>query len=154
MQTSTTLPFADGHYRFHLGLTQINELQNKCGLGIGTIYARTIKGRYLLAGEGFGHPEEGEYRLEFLLDTIRQGLIGGGSGTVDDRDVKVDAYRANQLVQSYCYPNRPLKDDWTLAAAILMASIEGFDPPASKKKAPCPKRNGRSTIPQPSPTSP
>lgn len=159
MQTWVALPFADGVYEFRLGLAQIDELQNKTGIGIGGLYARVIKGRYLLDGASFGHPEQGDYRRTDIMEPIRQALIGGGKGVVDGEEVKVSAHRVNQLLEAYCFPNRPLKDDWALTTEILMATIEGYDPPKPdpvqvKKKEPVKRRKAGSTTPEPSPTSP
>jgi hypothetical protein len=142
-QTSITLPFADGVYTFRLGLAQINEVQNRAGDGIGAVFARMLKGRVFKmtpAGEmAFGDPLQAEYRIEDIIAVIRQGLMGGGKGKIDGQDVLVDTECANRLIQNYVLGDMPLKDSWTLAAAILMALIEGYDPPedvapASKKK--------------------
>jgi hypothetical protein len=163
MSTAIDLAFADGVYTFDLGLAQINEIQAKCGAGIGAVYARVCKGRYLAAGLAIGNPMEAEYRIEDLIAVLKQGLIGGAKGIVDGQDVAVTAHRANELIENYVLASgKPLKDAWTLAAAVLMARIEGYDPPKdapkprsdeSKKKA---GRSGRagSTIREPSPTAP
>jgi hypothetical protein len=162
VDTAIDLAFADGTYSFNLGLAQINEIQSKCGAGIGAIYARVCKGRYLMESVTFGNPLESEYRIDDLIETIRQGLIGGGKGMVDDKEVIVTAFRANELVANYVLaPGNPLKDAWTLAAAILTARIEGYTPPADnkpkadegKKKAVKSGRAG-STIQEPSPIAP
>lgn len=143
-QTSITLPFGDGRYTFRLGLKQINEIQNRCDAGIGAIFARVVKGRFFTMGpEGgvaVGDPQQAEYRVEDLLAVIRQGLLGGAAGWVDGEEVRVDAARADQLIENYVLgDSAPLKDAWALAAAILSVTIEGYDPPeadvgASKKK--------------------
>lgn len=138
-QTSIRLKFADGEYDFRLGLAQINEIQNRCGTGIGAVFARVLKGRFFqVTPEGqvaIGDPSQAEYRIEDLLATIRQGLIGGGKGVVDGAEVVVDAARANQLVENYVASGaQPLKDAWALAAAILSVAIEGYDPPGEQAK--------------------
>ena len=58
--TSLDLPFADGIYRFRLGLAQIAELQAKCGVGIGGLYARLLRGRYVVDSISLGLTTEAE----------------------------------------------------------------------------------------------
>jgi len=135
MKTAINLAFADGEYTFRLGLSQINEIQSRCGTGIGAVYARVLKGRYLQStpqGDlAIGDPSQGEYRLEDLLTVIRQGLLGGARGSVDGAEVRVDTTRATEIMTDYVYPadGCPLKDAWGLAAAILSVAIEGYSPP-------------------------
>lgn len=160
MDTAITLPFADGAYEFDLGLAQINEIQDKCGAGIGAVYARLMKGRYVVGDRPVGNPLEAEYYLADIVETLRQGLIGGGKGQVDGQDVTVTAYRANQLIDRYVLaPGRPIEESWMVAAAVMGARMIGFDPPEkesapkqAKKKAP---RSGRagSITPEPSSTA-
>ena len=126
MQTSIDLEFADGQYQFALGLAQINELQNKCGDGIGAIYARVLQGR-VPENIGVGHPAYAAFRIADLVETVRQGLIGGGKGMVDGAEVEVGTMRANQLVSSYAL-QMPLARLWDLAAAVLYALFEGYEP--------------------------
>lgn len=126
MQTHIDLAFADGEYRFALGLEQIKELQNTVGDGIGAIYARVLQGR-VAADPTVGHPGYASYKLEDIVETVRQGLIGGGQGLVDEQAVKVEPMRANQLVANYLHA-MPLSKQWDLAAAILYAKIEGYEP--------------------------
>lgn len=135
MQTDIELPFADGHYRFALGLARIHEVETKCDSGIGAIYARVLAGR--VPGDPTeGHPAFGAYRLNDLVEVIRQGLIGGGEGRVDGADVKVSASRANELIERYgpCAPGVPLSEMWALAASILFAAIEGYAPAVDEVK--------------------
>lgn len=126
MRTYIDLAFADGEYRFALGLEQIDELQNTCGDGIGAIYARVLQGR-VSADVTVGHPGYAAYKLADLVETVRQGLIGGGQGMVNDQPVKVEPMRANQLVANYLHV-MPLSKQWDLAAAILYAKVEGYEP--------------------------
>lgn len=128
--THIDLEFADGEYRFALGLEQINELQNACGDGIGAIYARVLQGR-VASDVAVGHPGFAAYKLADLVETVRQGLIGGGQGLVDGQAVKVEPMRANQLVANYLHP-MPLSKQWDLAASILFAKVEGYEPAADE----------------------
>ncbi len=138
MQTHVDLAFANGTYRFALGLAQIHELQTKCDVGIGGLYARVLQGR-MSDDITVAHPAYGAYRIDDVRETVRQGLIGGGEGIVDGAEIKVGALRANELVERYLDP-MPLSEQWNLAAAILYAKIEGYKPdgetptPAADKK--------------------
>lgn len=135
MQTWVDLKFADGEYKFRLGLAQIVEIERKCGSGIGAIYARTLRGRYGLMVDEI-MPTEGEYKLPELVEVIRQGLIGGKGGRVDGTDVLVTPSRANELVDTYLlsttFDRMALRETWALAAATLAALIEGYTPPDPK----------------------
>lgn len=131
--TALELDFADGTYLFDLKLPQLAELQEKCGAGVFKIYGRVLQGRYHFDDEVIGFPQEGEAFSEDLFETIRLGLIGGGRGIVDDREVVVSALTAKSLVERYVHP-APLREAWAIAAAILGARVEGYSPP--KKAAP------------------
>jgi hypothetical protein len=131
-QTEIDLEFADGTYSFALKLPQILELQRVCGAGIFAIYGRVLKGRYLLNGQSFGAPHECEAFADDVYATIRLGLIGGGGGLVNGQTVEVNALRAKQLVETYAH-TAPLAEPWAIAAAILSAKIEGYEP---QKKSP------------------
>jgi hypothetical protein len=121
-----TLDFADGKYTFKITLGGIREIQTKCRTGMGAVYARILKGRYISpAGDTFGNPLEGEWYVEDLIEVIRQGLLGGGSGMVDGQSVKVDETRAQHLIENYVV-GKPLAYAWKLAAAIVTAANEGF----------------------------
>lgn len=138
--TALQLEFADGEYLFDLKLPQLLELQEKCGnVGALRIRARVLAGRYLFDGSTIGVPAEGEAFVEDLFETIRLGLIGGGRGLVNGVEVAVNSMTAIKLVERYCHP-APLREAWTLAAAILAARFEGYTPPASKKKARAPAK--------------
>ena len=145
-QTALTLEFADGEYEFDLKLPQLAELEEKCGVGIMAIYARVLRGRYLFDGETIGVTNEGEAYAKDFFETIRLGLIGGGSGLVDGATVQVSATTAKKLVERYCHP-APLRELWTLAAAILGARVEGYTP---KKAEPA----DEPAIPESEPTGP
>ena len=149
--THIELKFADGDYLFALKLPQLAELQQKTGVGVFALYGRVLRGRYVIDGEVVGIPHEGTAYDTDLFETIRLGLIGGGKGLVDGKEVEVSALRARELVERYCHP-APLREAWGLAAAILTAKIEGYDPgpnveagekPAAKRgsrKASTPKK--------------
>jgi hypothetical protein len=140
--TALELAFADGEYLFDLKLPQMAELQEKRGIGVMAIYARVLRGRYLFDGETIGVTNEAEGFAEDFFDTIRLGLIGGGRGVVDGKEVVVTAITARTLVERYCH-TAPLRDSWAIAAAILGARIEGYDPPKKAAPAKAPARRTR-----------
>ena len=127
---SVELHFGDGEYLFRFGLTQFKELQDKCKAGLGAIFARVTAGRYFdnATNEGFGNPLEAQYYVEDLYEIIRLGLIGGGRGMVGGESVTVDPLVARRLVDRYVV-GRPLKEPWSVAAAVMMAVCEGYEPP-------------------------
>jgi hypothetical protein len=133
------IDFADGSYTFALPLGRIQELERKCGLpgppvGIGKIFARVLAGieyRWNEATQEYDLvlvPGRAEFHAIDLVETIRQGLIGGGVGVVNEQEVKVTAALAERLIQSYVL-DRPLSDHWSMAASILGACVKGYDPP-------------------------
>ena len=126
--TAVDLDFADGTYCFDLRLPQIAELQEKRGVGIFALYSRIYRGRTILEGVPLAYATEAEAYAEDLFEVIRLALVGGGTGFVDGQQVKVDPVTARKLVERYCH-DAPLKPTWDLAAAILMARIEGYEPP-------------------------
>lgn len=135
MQTWVALAFADGEYDFRLGLAQINEIETKCG-PLGEVFARLLRGRYIIGGgEETGAPNEAAWKVSDLVEVIRQGLIGGGKARIDGEEVAITSHRVNELIRNYVL-DRPLSESWTLAAAILSALIQGYEPP---KKAEPPK---------------
>lgn len=157
MRASIDLPFADGTYRFRLGLAQIAELQRKCEAGLGRIFARVLAGRYGSQAAHFGHPLEADYDYVHLVEVVRQGLIGGRQGEVDGQPVEVSAIVANRLIDAYAL-EMDVKELWSLAASILADRIEGYEEPAPKKAAPAAApataTTDGSTMPEPSPTAP
>jgi hypothetical protein len=137
------LDFADGSYTFKLPLKQIHELETKCreasGVpsGIGAIFARVLKGCVPVNGEVMLVPGSAEFYVSDVVETLRQGLIGGGAGVVSGEDVKVTPALANRLIDTYVL-ERPLSDSWSAAASVLGACIIGYDPP--KKDMPANER--------------
>lgn len=145
--TALELLFADGEYLFDLKLPQLAELQEKRG-PIFTVYGRVVKGRYIMGDVGIADTTSGEAFAEDLFETIRLGLIGGSRGLVDGSEVTVTALTAKTLVERYCH-TRPLKESWAVAAAVLAAKIEGYEPkkdePAAAPAAEAKPRARRST---------
>ena len=137
-QNHIELHFGDGDYLFRLNLSGINAIQDKCGSGIGAVWQRLAASRFNYVSDndeqiGFGVAEAAAFKIEDIIEPIRQGLIGGGVGTVDGVPVAVTPLLANKLVQTYVI-DRPLSEAWSVAFAVMSALIEGYDPP--KKKEP------------------
>ena len=154
MKTAISLEFADGEYTFDLKLPQLAELQEKCGAGVFAIYGRVLRGRAMVGDITYADTAAAEAYDYDLFETIRLGLIGGGSGIVNGETVKVDAGRALKLVQRYCQ-EAPLRVSWDLAAVILAARIEGYDPPKKAGPADQPaSHQTASTSETPSPIAP
>lgn len=130
--TSLILEFADGEYSFDLKLPQLAELQEKRAAGVFRIYSRVLAGRYVVGDISVADTSQAEAFAEDLFETIRLGLIGGGAGMVDGKEVKISALTAKLLVERYCH-SAPLRESWAIAAAILGARIEGYE---SKKAEP------------------
>ena len=120
--TYVDLAFADGRYRFQLRFKQIVELERVTGSRIGAIYGAVVAGHF---GVGLLSHSEARYADSFLVETIRQGLIGGGKGWVNDIEMEVSSLRANMLIESYVI-DRPIAERWTLAKVILSAVVNGL----------------------------
>lgn len=125
--TALELHFADGEYLFDLKLPQLAELQEKRGCGVFKLYGRILKGRYIFEGVAIADTANGEAYAEDLFEVVRLGLIGGGRGLVDGKEVEVSALTAKSLVERYCH-SAPLKESWAIAGAVLAARIEGYEP--------------------------
>lgn len=134
MRTSLELECFDGTYSFRLTMAGIIAIETKCDAGIGEIFARTGAGRYNYGDQGIGAPLEGKYRYGELVEIIRQALIGGGSGYSDGQPVKVDAVKANHLINIYINADKdnPVSKAWDMAFAILVACVEGYEPAVTK----------------------
>lgn len=138
MDTAVELKFADGRYRFWLPLPQVFELERKTEASMLAIEER------LRAAIGVdGKDESGDPKFVFLgggsalmadvRETIRLGLIGGNSGFVDEVETEVGPGVAQQLVNNYVYPARPLSEGVVLAWRILHAAIHGVELHSKKK---------------------
>jgi hypothetical protein len=104
--TAITLAWADADYTFDLPLKQVRILQEITGVGPGVLLARL---------------QTNNYKVDDFRETILQGLIGGGMGTLE----------ASTLVKRYV-DGRPACESLLPAQAVLMAWIMGA--PRSEKK--------------------
>ena len=141
---SIELEFADGQYLFALPLKQIDELQRKTGIGIGGLLQRVMKGCTAAEGKIWGNPMLAEFYALDLVETIRQGLIGGNHGVVDGSEIAVPPLLANKLIDNYV-ANQPLSQSWNIAAAVLGAAVMGYDPPKKGEPAQARARKPKKT---------
>lgn len=137
------LKFADGSYTFKLPIKQIHEVERKCreasGIpsGIGDIFARVLKGCVQVGDEVMLVPSSAAFYVSDIVETLRHGLIGGGTGVVNGEEIKVTPIIANRLIDTYVL-EKPLADSWNMAASVLGACVVGYDPP--KKDLPASER--------------
>lgn len=112
LQAEVTLDWGDGTYLFRLSVSNLLELEEKCSAPFTVIFQR-------LAG--------GAYSISDLRETIRLGLIGGGT----------DPARAMKLIKSYV-DDAPKGSNLPVARAILGATLFGFaaEPLGNQKAAP------------------
>lgn len=129
--TAVDLDFGDGRYRFWLGLPQVVELERKCGGKSVFIMYDEMGAGLGMAGDAPIYMGGGTAMVTDIRETIRLGLIGGGSGTVTGEEVEVGPRRAIELVDAYAFPTRPLTESLHVAWSILHAAIAGI----SLKKA-------------------
>lgn len=125
------LEFADGEYLFALKLPQLAELEEKCGFtdargnrrkrGVVAIYGDITAGLTVIEGQVVAIPQAGQASASDCREVIRLGLIGGGR----------DPIEARKLVERYV-DGRPIVERWTMAAAILRAAVEGYEPPKAE----------------------
>lgn len=141
--TQLSLDFADGTYSFRLTWPGCAEVERKCNAGIQAIYERVM-----LAAS---------YRDD-VSEIIRQGLLGGAGGIVDDQPVEVKPPLVNALLERYVTgpEMRPFSESWNIARAVLSAFMVGHED-AQKKSAEGegePAPTTESTQPRSSPTAP
>jgi hypothetical protein len=132
MQAWIDLEFADGEYKFALPVPQINELQSKCGIGIGGLFRRVCS---CISVNKDMQPvpvlANAEFYLADIMETIRQGLIGGGKAVVNGEEIQVTPAIANRLIANYV-SDKPLLPNISIAASILSVCIVGYDPPKAE----------------------
>lgn len=126
MQTSISLPFADGEYLFRLPIKRIVEIEAKAG-PIDLVKLRLM---------------QGGWSIHDVVETIRQGLIGGGKGEVNGVPVEVTALRANSLIDNYV-DGHAIAEHHITAKSIIAALYVGFEPQDGQKKSAVKKRASR-----------
>ena len=124
---SITLVWGDGEHRFRLAIGQLRELQEKCDAGPAEIANRLADGRW---------------RVNDVRETIRLGLIGGGTAPAD----------AHRLTVRYV-EERPWLESVPAAQVELMAALVGApEEPVGKAEA-AEAETGATTDASPSPPS-
>lgn len=137
MQTEIALSFADGEYLFRLPIKRICEIEEKAGP------IDAVKHRLMAGGWG----------IHDIVETIRQGLIGGGKGEVNGVETSVTPLRANSLIDRYV-DGHAIGEHLITAQAIIAALYVGYEPTDGKKKAQAETENlSESTGEQPSTTA-
>lgn len=126
MKTEIELPFADGTYLFRLPIKRIIEIEEKAGP------IDLVKHRLMHGG----------WSIHDVVETLRQGLIGGAKGEVNGKAIDVTALRANSLIENYV-DGHALAEHHLTAKAVIASLYVGY-PQAqqAKKKAPA-KRSSR-----------
>lgn len=128
--------FADGVYRFWLPLPQVIEIERKCGTRAtdGTVTAKSLFTIYDQLSGGLADNDGlpvyfggGAALIADARAVIHCALVGGNHGMVDGVEIEVGPGRAQELVDAYTYPNRPLIEAVHLAWHILHAAIVGID---------------------------
>ncbi|TCM21475.1 tail tube GTA-gp10-like protein [Novosphingobium sp. PhB165] len=115
MQTNITLDFADGRYDFKLPWAACAEVERKSNAGIQVIYERLMIG---------------QAHLSDVAEIIRQGLLGGAGGVVDEQVVECKPAMVNSLVDRYVTGQnpRPFVESWNLAKVVLHTFMQGYEP--------------------------
>ena len=94
------LDFADGTYGFRLAIGELEELQEKTGVGPYTLLRRLLSN---------------DWKIEDVRETIRLGLIGGGT----------EAIAALNLMRRYVEQRADWLNNAMLAQAIVSAALVG-----------------------------
>lgn len=117
------LDWADGTYRFALGIKQLAELQECCDAG--PWYVQWALESAALARVA-GLPPPKDLVPAYVIEPIRLGLIGGG----------MEAVAALKLVRAYVGPGQ-LAENMAPAYAIVSVALQGApeDQPAGKPAA-------------------
>lgn len=148
METRITLPFADGEYEFWLPMSRVVAAEREMGRldadgvrkphsiltvfhDLGTHLGVVLDGAHVLTGPMPVLPADAHA-------IIRNALVGGNRGMVNGEQIAVGDAMARNLIETYCYPARPLMHDLGLAWRILQAAVYGIDP-GSKKKTDAPE---------------
>lgn len=127
------LEWADGTYLFALKAKQIEELEHLTGIGIGRLTARVI------SGDDFFYRD--------VRETIRLGLIGGGTPAVEATRL-VNAYVDGQPLQPLDRNGTPHPDGPLLMARGILGAVRfGFErlPEGTKGEQPSPEPTNEST---------
>jgi hypothetical protein len=126
MSNSIWLEFADGQYLAHLKNKRIDAVETATGASFGDIWARSLTGTFLFDGKWDLSPSEAKWKNNELVEVVRQAFIGGGKAIIDGETVAIESYHVNRALSSYL-DDRPRIELWKLAAAILHATMLGYE---------------------------
>ncbi len=120
MLNQIDLAFGDGEYTFRLPFAACAEIERKADATISQVYAQLMLG---------------EASAMAVVETIRQGLIGGKMGYVDGKVVETKPHIVNALIERYVTGDerQPFMESAQLAQAIMHGFMMGYD---DKKKEP------------------
>lgn len=145
MDTSITIAFADGRYRFWLALPQILAIEQgeksimEIWSDLGEALAATTNGDEVTPIFLGGGPA----RFRDIIAVIKHGLIGGGEGEVDGKSIKVSPIDATRIVETFVH-GRPLAESLPVAWAVLQAAVMGVKVADKKKEQPVkPSHSGK-----------
>lgn len=124
------LDFAGAERTFRLGLSQIEELEEKAGQGIFQIMESLS-------------PQNRTVRAKVISEVIRIGLIGGGTQPAD----------ALSMVRRYC-DERPMLENLMLAYAVVVAGITRVNGTVAEKLSGEPQEAAMSEPTSPPSTQP
>ena len=121
MQLNLTLDWADGSYDFRLTWAGCAEIERKGDAAIQAVYERVMLG---------------QARLADVTEIIRQGLLGGSGGTVDEQSVEAKPPVVEALIKRYVTGEqaRPFAESWNLAKAIIHTFMVGYEPAQTDAK--------------------
>ena len=143
--TAIELPFAGGVFRFHLGEREMAYLetgmphpldsgqivgrlptppQKLPPMRLGEVYARLLRGRYVVDGKDGGMPGGADFAVHELNALIRAALLGGGGGTQAGVEITWEEYDVGSFMTRYVYP-MTLMERWDFALAVLGVRFEG-----------------------------
>lgn len=117
------LDWADGSYRFRLGIEQLAELQEKTGAGPWYVQW-ALEAALMARAVGMAPPKDAS--PAYVTETIRLGLIGGG----------MEAVEALKKVRAYVGPGQ-LNENIATAFAVIGVALQGApeDEPKGKPEA-------------------
>lgn len=116
------LSFGDGEYNFFIPYAGLAEIERKSDATIMVIYARMMSG---------------EASASDVVETIRQGLMGGSGGEVDGQSIETPAHVVNALIERYVTGTEAqgLYETWGIARVVLAGAMLGYEPAQKKSKA-------------------
>lgn len=131
--TATKQFVGDGEYWLMLRLVQAADLEISRGISISRTYGQLLGDLYEEGGKLklFGHADIQPGALNAIL---RLALVGGNCGPDHGDGTEVGPKRADQLVSTYGYPERPVEEVAAIVFRVLHAAMVGD--PAQREALP------------------